>query len=97
MTINNNTNIYFKLFIKKNILEKSISFYTQILRIKGHVTLGMRGILVLEKYFMYLLYIKRYVIIIFLISVFHTLLLQSSPVGGSAFQIAAQTVVNVTT
>ncbi len=55
----------------------------------------MRGIPVLEKY-RYILYFKRYNIIILLNSVFHTLLLRSAPVGGSASQIAAQPV-NVTT
>ncbi len=56
---------------------------------------GMRGIPVLEKY-RYLLYFKRYDIIILLSSVFHTLQLQNAPVSGSASQIAAQPV-NVTT
>ncbi len=51
--------------------------------------LGMRGIPVLEKY-QYLLYFKRYDIIILLISVFHTLLFRS------ASQIAANPV-NLTT
>ncbi len=51
----------------------------------------MRGIPVLEKY-RYLLYFKRYDIIFLLISVFHTLLFRSSPVGGSASQIAANPV-----
>ncbi len=55
----------------------------------------MHGIPVLEKY-RYLLYFKRYNIIILLNSVFHTLQLQNAPVGGSASQIAAQPV-NVTT
>ncbi len=36
----------------------------------------------------YILYFKRYDIIILLNSVFHVLLLQSSPAGGSAPQIA---------
>ncbi len=53
--------------------------------------LGIRGIPVLEKY-RYILYFKRYDIIILLNSVFHTLQLR----GGSASQIAAQPV-NVTT
>ncbi len=44
----------------------------------------------------YILYFKRYDIIILLNSVFHTLQLQNAPVGGSASQIAAQPV-NVTT
>ncbi len=44
----------------------------------------------------YILYFKRYDIIILLNSVFHTLLLRSAPVGGSASQMAAQPV-NVTT
>ncbi len=43
----------------------------------------------------YLLYFKRYDIIILHISVFHTLLFRGSPVGGSASQIAAHPV-NVT-
>ncbi len=54
-------------------------------------SVGMRGIPVLEKY-RYLLYFKRYDIIILLSSVFHTLQLQNAPVGGSASQIAAQPV-----
>ncbi len=41
---------------------------------------------------LYLLYLKRYDLIILLISVFHTLLFRSAPVGGSASQIAAQPV-----
>ncbi len=49
----------------------------------------MRGIPILEKY-RYILYFKRYEIIILLNSVFHTLLLRSAPVGDSASQIAAQ-------
>ncbi len=53
--------------------------------------LGMRGIPVLEKY-RYILYFKRYDIIILLNSVFHMLLFRSSPVGGSASQIAVQPV-----
>ncbi len=57
--------------------------------------LGMRGIPVLEKY-RYILCFKRYDIIILLNPVFHTLLLRSAPVGGSASQITAQSV-NVTT
>ncbi len=56
--------------------------------------LGMRGIPVLGNY-QYLLYFKRYDIIILHNSVYHTLLFQSSPVGGSASQIAAHPV-NVT-
>ncbi len=55
---------------------------------------GMRGIPVLYNY-RYLLYLKRYDIIILHNSVFHTLLFRSSPVGGSASQIAAHPV-NVT-
>ncbi len=54
-------------------------------------TLGMRSIPVLEKY-RYILGFKRYDIIMLLNSVFHTLLLQSTPVGGSASKIAAQPV-----
>ncbi len=57
--------------------------------------LGMRGIPVMEKY-RYLLYFKWYDIIILLISVFHALLFRSSPLGGSASQIAASPV-NLTT
>ncbi len=57
--------------------------------------LGMRGIPVMEKD-RYLLYFKRYDIIILLISVFHTLLFRSSTLGGSASQIAASPV-NLTT
>ncbi len=49
---------------------------------------GMRSVPILEKY-RYLLYFKRYDIIILLNSVFHTLQLQNAPVGGSASQIAA--------
>ncbi len=52
----------------------------------------MRGILYK---FLYLLYLKRYDIIILHNSVFHTLLFCSSPVGGSVSQIAAHPV-NVT-
>ncbi len=55
--------------------------------------LGMRGIPILEKY-LYILYFKRYDIIILLNLAFHTLLFRSSPVGAS--QIAAQPV-NLTT
>ncbi len=55
----------------------------------------MRGIPVLEKY-RYILYFKRYDIIILLNSVFHTLQLRNAPVGVSASQIAVQPV-NVTT
>ncbi len=55
----------------------------------------MRGIPVLEKY-RYLLYFKQYDIKILFNSVFHALLSRSSPVGGSASEIAAQPV-NVTT
>ncbi len=51
----------------------------------------MRGIPVLEKY-RYILYFKRYDIIILLNSVFHTLQLRNTPVGGSASQIAVQPV-----
>ncbi len=54
----------------------------------------MRGIPVLKNY-RYLLYLKWYDIIILHNSVFHTLLFRSSPVGGSASQIAAHPV-NVT-
>ncbi len=53
--------------------------------------LGMRGIPVLEKY-LYILYFKWYDIIILLNSVFHTLQLRNTPVGGSASQIAVQPV-----
>ncbi len=44
----------------------------------------------------YLLYFKLYDIVILLISVFHTLLLWSAPVGGNASQIAVKPV-NLTT
>ncbi len=53
--------------------------------------LGMRGIPVLEKY-RYILYFKRYNIIILLNSVFHMLQLRNAPVGRSADQIAVQPV-----
>ncbi len=64
-------------------------------RTRTNCCIGMRGIPVMEKY-RYLLYFKRYDIIILLISVFHTLLFRSSPLGGSASQIAASPV-NLTT
>ncbi len=55
----------------------------------------MRGIPVMEKY-RYILYFKRYDIIILLNSLFHMLQIQNAPVGCNASQIAAQSV-HVTT
>ncbi len=47
--------------------------------------LGIRGIRTLLEKYRFILYLKRYDIIILLNSVFHTLQLRNAPVGGSAF------------
>ncbi len=57
---------------------------------------GMRWYTSTGKVPVYILYFKRYDIIISLNSVFHMLQLKNAPVGGSDSQIAAQPV-NVTT
>ncbi len=63
----------------------------KIKKMRWNKLLGMRGIPVLEMY-LYILYFKRYDIIILLNSVFHMLQLQNAPVSGSASRIAAQPV-----
>ncbi len=84
-----------KIQLKNHIITSTAPLYNLLHSAWPLCWLGMRGIPVMEKY-RYLLYFKRYNIIILLISVFHTLLFRSSPLGGSASQIAASPV-NLTT